>query len=87
MVTLIDGQGETRQFTTNRTGNFLVDAGAWRPIYPMRISVSYGGVSTEMLTHVGREGSCATCHSDPSGSASAGHVYLVADPAMFPGGP
>jgi hypothetical protein len=87
VVTLIDAQGATRQFDTNRAGNFLVRASAWQPVYPMRVSISYGGVNTDMKTHVGREGSCATCHTDPAGSASAGHVYLVADPATFPGSP
>jgi hypothetical protein len=87
VVTLIDAQGVTREFNTNRAGNFLVRASAWQPVYPMRVSVSYGGVSTDMKTNVGRDGSCATCHTDPPGPASAGHVYLVADPATFPGGP
>jgi len=86
-VSLTDAQGATRQIDTNRTGNFLVRARDWQPVYPMRVSVSYGGVNVDMKTHVGREGSCATCHSDPEGPASAGHVYLVADPSMFPGGP
>ena len=87
VVTLTDAEGAMRQIDTNRTGNFYVEAGAWQPVYPMRVSVSSGGVTTDMKTHVGREGSCATCHTDPSGPASAGHVYLVADPATFPGQP
>ena len=87
VVTLIDAQQTMRQFDTNRTGNFLVRAGTWRPVYPMRVSVSYGGVTVDMKTHVGREGSCAACHTDPEGPVSAGHVYLTADPGTFPVGP
>jgi hypothetical protein len=87
VVTLTDAQGATRQISTGRSGNFLVRASSWQPVYPMRVSTSYGGVSIDMKTHVGREGSCATCHTDPAGPASAGHVYLVADPATFPAGP
>ena len=77
----------TLSFTTNRTGNFYVSKDDWTPVYPMRVSVSFGGVQTDMKTHVGRAGSCANCHTDPAGPASAGHVYLVMDPSMFPGTP
>jgi hypothetical protein len=86
-VTLTDAQGGTRQLTTNQTGNFLVEASNWQPAYPMRVAISYGGLDVDMKTTVGRDGSCAACHSDPPGPASAGHVYLVVDPATFPGGP
>jgi mono/diheme cytochrome c family protein len=87
VVTLTDAPGAMRQLDTNRTGNFYVEARAWQPVYPMRVSVSFGGVTTDMKTRVGREGACATCHTDPPGPASAGRVYLVADPATFPGPP
>jgi hypothetical protein len=30
-----------------------------------------------MYTHIGRDGSCATCHSDPPGGDLVGHVYLA----------
>lgn len=87
VVTLTDAHKDIRQVTTNRTGNFLIDASAWQPTYPMFASVSYGGVGIDMKTQVGRDGSCAACHTDPPGPASAGHVYLVVDPASFPVGP
>jgi len=87
VVKLTDAQNNIRELTTNRTGNFLVDAGAWQPVYPMSVSVSYGGVSIDMKTRVGRDGSCADCHTDPPGAASAGHIYLVVDPTSFPVGP
>jgi len=83
-VKLTDAEGTVRQIATNRTGNFLVRADEWQPVFPMLVSVSYRGVTTDMKTHVGREGSCAACHTDPPGPASAGHVFLVADPGMFP---
>jgi hypothetical protein len=86
VVTLTDAQGRMQQLDTNRTGNLLVQASAWQPVYPMRVAVSYAGVNVEMKTEVGREGSCAACHTDPAGPASAGHIYLVADPATFPSG-
>ena len=33
----------------------------------------------EMLTHVGREGSCAACHQSQVGPASPGPVYVATD--------
>ena len=86
-VTLTDAEGTIRQLTTNQTGNVLVEKNAWTPVFPLRASVSFAGVSIDMLTHVGRTGSCADCHTDPAGRASAGHIYLVVDPADFPGAP
>lgn len=83
-VTLTDAAGTIRQFTTNQTGNFLVAKTDWTPVYPMRVKVSFSGASIDMVTHVGRAGACADCHTDPASSASAGHVYLVAKPADFP---
>jgi hypothetical protein len=84
---LTDAEGTIRQLATNQTGNCLIKKSEWTPVYPMRVKVSFGGVSIDMLTHVGRAGACADCHTDPASAASAGHVYLVADPANFPGGP
>jgi hypothetical protein len=87
VVTLTDAQGTVHALTTNRTGNFYVNASDWVPSYPMLVSVSDSDTKIDMKTQVGRDGSCATCHSDPAGPASAGHVYLVADPATSPVGP
>ena len=42
-----------------------------------------------MFTHIGRDGSCATCHSDPPGGDLVGHVYLAPGDEPdggFPGG-
>lgn len=87
IVTLTDAEGTIRQLTTNRTGNCLIGKNEWAPVYPMRVTVSFAGVSIDMVTHVGGSGSCTDCHTDPAGPASAGHVYLVANPTDFPGGP
>jgi hypothetical protein len=86
-VTLTDAKGTIRELKTNKTGNCLVRKDEWTPVYPMLVSVSFAGVTIDMVTHVGRSGSCADCHTDPAGPASAGHVYLVANPADFPGSP
>ncbi len=84
---LADG-GAPHTITTNAAGNFFFRRSDWSPVYPLHdIAVSFPGVAspTVMHTNVGRDGSCASCHFDPRGSASRGHVYLVLDPADFPG--
>ncbi len=83
---LADG-GAPHTVTTNPAGNFYIPRSSWSPFYPLHdISVSASGAAapTTMHTDVGRDGSCATCHFDPKGSASHGHVYFVLDPADFP---
>jgi len=75
-VTLKDSAGAVSTTTTNRAGNFYVTAAAFTPIYPVRASLSYRGQTAEMRSLVGRDGSCAGCHTDPSGPASPGHVYF-----------
>lgn len=83
-VTLTDSAGTVVVLRTNQTGNFYIPAADWTVAYPLKVKVSYRGVDAEMKTHVGREGACASCHSDPVSQSSVGHVYLVADPKDFP---
>ena len=76
-VTLEDATGATRALTTNAAGNFYVTPSQYTPTFPLKISVSYKGKVTPMKTHAGRAGACATCHFDPAGQESPGHVYFV----------
>jgi len=64
---------------TNSAGNFYIAAQQWQPTYPIQMEVSLGPASNQMLTHVGREGSCATCHQSLIGPASPGPVYVATD--------
>jgi hypothetical protein len=84
IVELSDTFGRTFRTSTNAAGNFYVDASAWAPIYPMYVTVAFGGVSNAMSTQVGRNGSCAGCHVDPASRESAGHVSLVPTAALLP---
>jgi hypothetical protein len=61
---------------TNDAGNFYVTPSQFVPAYPMKISVTLQGFgTTSMATLVGRDGSCADCHKDPAGRASAGRIF------------
>lgn len=78
-VSLVDSQGSTFVATTNEAGNFFVRTDEWTPAYPMKVSITSNGITTAMTANVGRNGSCASCHFDPIGPASPGHVYTSAD--------
>jgi hypothetical protein len=88
-VTLIDASGNSITALTNEVGNFYLTHDQFEPTYPMKVSISYtapsgANATTPMITHVGREGSCAVCHFDPEGTSSAGHVFVVGDDTQFP---
>ena len=83
-VSITDATGEARAYVTNDAGNFYVDVATWQPAYPLTVSLLYGAVKTDMNTRIAREGSCGSCHGDPQGPASAGHIFLVANDADFP---
>jgi hypothetical protein len=84
---LADG-GAPRSTTTNAAGNFFFRKTEWAPTFPLHdISVSLPSVPSPIMmrTNVGRDGSCATCHFDPKGPATHGHIYLVLEPGDLPG--
>jgi hypothetical protein len=89
-VSLIDANHQTASATTNSAGNFWVTQSAWAPVFPVHVeSVAYNDVSIAMTTHIGRDGSCATCHFDPAGGDLVGHIYLAPGDEPdggFPGG-
>lgn len=81
-VTLTSSDGsQPFSTTTNAAGNFYVVPREYTPVFPMKVAVTYQGATVQMTTHVGRDSSCADCHSDPAGPTSAGHVYAVQDGA------
>jgi hypothetical protein len=67
-----DGQpGVTRTACSNSAGNFYVLASDWAdplPVYPLypRVGVTATSKGTGMVSLIGRDGSCATCHVIPS---------------------
>lgn len=78
-VTVTSADGTTAQTSTNRAGNFYFLPREYAPLWPIKVTVAYGGVTAEMASRIGRDGSCASCHTDPAGPTSAGHVYIPAD--------
>jgi hypothetical protein len=89
-VTVVDATDLVASAGTNEAGNFWVLQSQWAPTFPVHVeAVSFNDVTVSMFTHIGRDGSCATCHSDPPGGDLVGHVYLAPGDEPdggFPGG-
>jgi hypothetical protein len=81
-VTAIDAKGKSFTSTTNCAGNFFIRPDEFTPTYPVWLEMQGGMVFRSMESATFREGSCATCHFDPVGPASAGHIYLLEDPSV-----
>jgi hypothetical protein len=87
-VTVEDIDGHTYTMAANETGNVFVSLSAFAPHYPTQMTVTSadGTLSLQMLTHVGRDGSCADCHTATLGPNSPGPVYVNATPISLPDG-
>jgi hypothetical protein len=83
-VELTDARGSKFFATTNTAGNFYVPQDAWSPLNPIHVRVSKGDATIEMSTNIGRNGSCASCHVDPTTRISAGHIYLAPNASLLP---
>jgi hypothetical protein len=63
---------------TNPAGNFYITANQWKPTFPLKVQITLGASTEPMNTFVGRDGSCATCHTGThAGPTSAGAVYAA----------
>jgi hypothetical protein len=85
-VQIEDVTGSTYTATTNEVGNFYITPGQWSPTMPLQVQVSQGKDDQSMLTHIGRAGSCAECHTPTPGPTSPGPIYVISAP-LPTGGP
>jgi hypothetical protein len=81
-VDFIDAFGSTFSTITNCAGSFIVRRQEYSAGGPIWVSLQRDEVLREMETPIYRDGSCAGCHTDPLGPASAGHVFLIDDPEV-----
>lgn len=88
VVLIEDILGNTCTVTSNSAGNFFLTPDECSPHYPTDPAVTSadGTVTQPMLTHIGRDGSCADCHTLTAGPDSPGPVYLNAAGAASDGG-
>ncbi len=89
-VNLIDAVGSQVQATTNSAGNFFIRTSDWQPVFPIGTYTNDAGMAVfgvtvvgtnpnnpaQMITHIGRDGSCASCHVGSPSASSPGRVYL-----------
>jgi hypothetical protein len=85
-VVIEDVNGNFYGISTNEAGNFYITTAEWSPTLPAQVQISKGTSSQQMLTHIGRDGSCADCHTPTPGPTSPGPVYLALAP-LPPSGP
>jgi hypothetical protein len=84
-VVIEDATGSFYGLTTNEVGNFFITTDQWSPTFPALVTISMGQTLQQMNTHIGRDGSCADCHTQTPGPTSPGPVYLNLAPGD--GGP
>jgi hypothetical protein len=85
IVNLTDASGEVHQAETNCAGNFFVESVDWSPTFPVHTAIAYHASEAKMTARIGREGSCAACHTGVDGPGSLIHVYLSDDPTVVIG--
>jgi hypothetical protein len=86
IVFLTDASGTQTQLTTNAAGNFYATPSQYNPTFPIQVSLP--GVDMQTLIEgngtVEANGGCASCHFDPAGPNSPGHVCLTLDDGGTP---
>lgn len=76
-VTMIDAALTTYIAHTNAAGNFYATPTQWKPAFPiLSVVVESGAATAQMYGEIGRSPSCATCHFDPAGPTSPGHISM-----------
>lgn len=76
-VTITDARGAARTAQTNGAGNFAIPKADWPDItFPLRVVLEAEGVRREMVSSIGRDGGCATCHRDAGDRMLMPSVFL-----------
>jgi hypothetical protein len=85
-VVLIDANASQTELQVNAAGNFYATPGQYDPTFPVQVFLRVaGGQSVRMQTLIEGNGtvlpngSCASCHFDPAGPNSPGHVCVKLD--------
>jgi hypothetical protein len=75
-VVVTDARGESRRLQSNEAGNFFVRKAEWSPVFPLRVAIEAEGVRREMVSTIGRDGGCASCHRDTGDRSFIPGVFL-----------
>ena len=89
-VDLIDASGASIGIVTNAAGNFYLTPSQYDPTFPVQVSLNAAGSRVQMQTliegngTVEPNGGCASCHFDPVGPSTPGHVAVALDDGGAP---
>jgi hypothetical protein len=92
-VILVDANALQTQLTANSAGNFYVSPAQYNPTFPIQVTIRGAGGGSQAVRmqtliegngSTEPNGSCASCHFDPSGPSSPGHVCLMLDDGGTP---
>jgi hypothetical protein len=90
-VSLVDVNGSATSLISNAAGNFYATPGQYDPTFPIQATVEGpAGQTVHMETliegngTVEPNGGCASCHFDPAGANSPGHVCVALDDGGTP---
>jgi hypothetical protein len=90
-VVLVDANAVRFQVLTNAAGNFYATPSEYDPTFPIQAAVTGpAGQTAPMQTliegngTVEPNGGCASCHFDPSGRNSPGHLCVTLDDGGAP---
>ena len=75
-VIVTDARGESRRTRSNAAGNFFLMKSEWSPVFPLRVAIEAEGIRREMVSTIGRDGGCATCHRESGDRAFMPSVFL-----------
>jgi hypothetical protein len=84
VVFLEDSAGRQYLTGTNCAGNFFVVEDDFQPEWPLFAKLIFGQLENPMSTPIYRDGSCASCHSNPASDSSLGQVYFASPGVQFP---
>jgi len=84
-VHLTDATDAGFDIPTNSVGNFYATVDEWKPVAPIHVRVTLDTAEADMISHVGRDGSCADCHTADAGPRSPGPAYLAVTAGDLPG--
>jgi hypothetical protein len=75
VVTVTDSTGASRTANSNAAGNFYLAKNDWAPAFPLHVTLDSNGDHRVMISRIGRDGGCATCHHGQGDSMSMPGVF------------
>ena len=90
VVQITDANAQRANITTNAAGNFYVTPSQYDPTFPLQVILNTSGGFVRMQTQIAGNGTtepngaCASCHFDPAGADSPGHVCVTLDDGGTP---